>query len=238
MLEPIPTIIISTRNAHKAREIRAILGEGHRWLTLDDLAGSPKIVEDAETFEGNARKKAEGLAVWLEQGGGSASVGAGAAGRVHLLADDSGLEVEALDGLPGVHSARFAADDPLIGENCRDADNNRKLMRLLSGVPSEKRGARFRCVVALTSLVVGGKAGPGADAARRTVCFEGDCPGSILLEARGGGGFGYDPLFVPEGRTETFAELGEAVKNGLSHRARALAKLKEWFAKAGAIKSR
>jgi XTP/dITP diphosphohydrolase len=137
-----------------------------------------------------------------------------------VLADDSGLEVDALNGAPGVHSARFAALDQ--NENSPDADNNAKLLRLLQGVPLEKRTGRFRCVIALAEI-------NPQSAIRNPQLFDGACAGRIQFSASGGGGFGYDPLFVPDGFTQSFAELGEDVKNQLSHRAQALAKLKSFL---------
>jgi XTP/dITP diphosphohydrolase len=148
-----------------------------------------------------------------------------------VLADDSGLEVDALHGAPGVHSARFAALDKGQPGNSPTADNNAKLLRLLKDVPREKRTARFRCVLALTPVFrsKGGSASPvcyADEAELQTELFVGACEGRIGLAPRGQGGFGYDPLFIPAGRNATFAELGEGVKNGMSHRARALEKLK------------
>ena len=137
----------------------------------------------------------------------------------YVLADDSGLEVDVLGGAPGVHSARFAALDK--SENSRDADNNSKLLRLMQEVPAGRRTARFRCVLALVLCADG-------DSAR---LFDGACEGRIQSGASGRGGFGYDPLFVPAGHEQSFAELGEAVKNRLSHRAQALEKLKDYFSK-------
>ena len=144
-----------------------------------------------------------------------------------VLADDSGLEVDVLDGAPGVHSARFAAMDK--SENSHDADNNAKLLRLLKDVPLEKRTARFHCVIALVPVPEGGaeSASPVCyAAAEEAQIFDGACEGRIQFSPSGQGGFGYDPLFVPEGFKESFAELGEDVKNRLSHRAKALGKLK------------
>jgi XTP/dITP diphosphohydrolase len=130
--------------------------------------------------------------------------------------------VDALNGAPGVHSARFAALDKY--ENARDADNNAKLLRLLKEVPPEKRTGRFRCVIALVPV----KPATG-NQQPATNLFDGACEGRIQFAASGQGGFGYDPLFVPDGFTQSFAELGEEVKNKLSHRAKALAKLKTFF---------
>ena len=141
---------------------------------------------------------------------------------IFVLADDSGLEVDALNGAPGVHSARFAAMDKT--ENSHDADNNAKLLRLLKEVPLEKRTARFRCVIALTKI-------NPQSAIRNPQLFDGACDGRIQFAASGHGGFGYDPLFVPDGFTQSFAELGEDLKIKLSHRAKALAKLKDYFSK-------
>lgn len=215
-------ILIATRNAHKVQEIQTILGPEHQFLTLNDYPGAPKVVEDADTFAGNAAKKAEALAQW--QRGGPAEFD-------FVLADDSGLEVDALHGAPGVYSARFAAMDSK--ENAADADNNAKLLRLLREVPAEKRTARFRCSIALTAVRLPGKiesASPVCYAGESdTRVFEGACEGKIIFEPRGKNGFGYDPLFVPDGFEQTFAELGESTKNQLSHRARALEKLKKFL---------
>jgi XTP/dITP diphosphohydrolase len=204
-------IILATRNAHKVAEIRGILGENIRILSQHDFPGAPAVVEDANTFAGNATKKAEGLAAWLaanapEAGGGQ---------PYYVLADDSGLEVDALGGAPGVHSARFATLS--VAANSSDADNNAKLLRLLEEVPPERRTARFRCVLAL------------ATQAKDMRVFEGHCEGRIARVAAGVGGFGYDPLFISEGFGQSFAELGEEVKNNISHRARALAELRHFL---------
>lgn len=223
------TLVIATRNAHKVAEIRAVLGEGFCYLTLNDFPDAPAVVEDAETFAGNATKKAVKLARCVADVGRSI-LGVGCS--TFVLADDSGLEVDALNGAPGVHSARFAALDSGQPGNSPDADNNAKLLRLLQDVPTAKRTARFRCVLALTP-VLGNKvesASPVCYADEfemQTQLFEGACEGRILFAARGRGGFGYDPLFVQSGFEMSFAELGEDVKNRLSHRARALAKLKK-----------
>jgi len=220
------TILIATRNAHKVEEIRAILGTQVRCLTLNDFPGAPKVVEDADTFEGNAAKKSVELAKWLSCHSSPVTR------HLFVLADDSGLEVDALNGAPGVHSARFAALDMGAAENSADADNNAKLLRLLANVPSEKRAARFRCVIALTpipeSVAEGSSPVCYADDFE-TQTFSGACPGKILFAPRGKEGFGYDPLFVPDGYEQTYAELGEDVKNKISHRAKAMDKLKQWL---------
>jgi len=188
-------LVIATRNAHKLNEIRSILALPG--LTLVDLGAYPnvpEVVEDGVTFESNAVKKAVIVAL---------STGEWA------LADDSGLEVTALNGAPGVHSARYA------GEPVSYHANNAKLMDAIR--EAKDRGARFRCVIALSS--------PKG----LTRIVEGTCDGHIIHELRGTAGFGYDPLFVPSGHDRTFAELGDQVKNGISHRSRALALAKtEW----------
>ena len=215
------TLLIATRNAHKVGEIRAILGGRFQFLTLNDFPGAPKVVEDADTFAGNATKKAAELARCLS----NPPPAIRHPSPDFVLADDSGLEVDALNGAPGVHSARFAAMDSAQSGNTPDTDNNAKLLRLLKNVPLEKRTARFHCVIALVPVRT-------PDARPRTPkpdLFDGVCEGRILFTPRGQNGFGYDPLFVPAGFEQTFAELGEDVKNKLSHRARALEKLKNYF---------
>jgi len=221
------TLLIATRNAHKVGEIRSILGEGFRYLTLKDFPGSPSVIEDADTFAGNATKKAVELARWL---GGTWNSEPGTRNTL-VLADDSGLEVDALGGKPGVHSARFAALDSGQPGNSTDGDNNAKLLRLLKDVPLEKRTARFRCVLALTPVIADRmeSASPVCyldEFELQTTLFEGACEGRIDFVPRGQGGFGYDPLFVPDGFAQSFAELGEEAKNRMSHRARALTGLK------------
>jgi XTP/dITP diphosphohydrolase len=156
-----------------------------------------------------------------------------------VLADDSGLEVDALSGAPGVFSARFSAMDAGQAGNSTDAENNAKLLRLLAGVTPGRRTARFRCAIAVAPV-----SAPGPEPSSpvcyadeielATRIFEGVCEGQILRSPRGAHGFGYDPLFQPDGFDQTFAELGEAVKNGISHRARALVRLKAWFTAGGA----
>lgn len=219
-------LIIATRNRHKIGEIRTILGEAFQCIGLAEFRGVPEVIEDAPTFAGNAAKKACTIARYLS------SVGFGAPRSkesAYVLADDSGLEVDALAGAPGVHSARFAALDK--SANSSDVDNNAKLLRLLKDVPAEERTARFRCVLALTPVLEtsAGNASPTCAADEfevQTEIFDGACEGRIGFAPRGRGGFGYDPLFFPEGFEQTFGELGEDVKNRLSHRAKALAKLR------------
>lgn len=236
------TVLIATRNTHKVGEIRGILGDGFRYLTLEDFPAAPPVVEDAATFSGNATKKAVELARWLS---GVPSSEFRASSRFigvpsFVLADDSGLEVDALNGAPGVHSARFAALDSGKPGNSPEADNNAKLLRLIAAVPFAERTARFRCVLALTPVLDSQieSASPVCYADEfelPTQLFEGACPGRIAFLASGQGGFGYDPLFVPDGYKMSFAELGEDIKNRLSHRAQALEKLKTHFSPGGRI---
>jgi len=258
----VKTILIATRNAHKVGEIRSILGGAVQYLTLIDFPGSPAVIEDAATFAGNATKKSVQLAAWLATARRAAlellhrppvpgavkldasapSTGSPAVpspeedllyADLWVLADDSGLEVDALNGAPGVHSARFAAVDALQDGNTPDADNNAKLLRLLRDVPAEKRTARFRCVLALTPVVAEPVASASpvcyAGEAPPTQLFDGACEGRMDFALRGHGGFGYDPLFIPDGFKQSFAELGASVKDRISHRAQALAKLKHWL---------
>jgi XTP/dITP diphosphohydrolase len=219
----IKTIVLASRNAHKAAEISAILGNKFQITNLRDFKGAPETVEDAPTFPGNATKKAVELARWLSS---VREIG----DDCFVLADDSGLEVDCLDGQPGVLSARFAAIDTDAPGNAPDADNNAKLLRLLKTHPRPWT-ARFRCVLALTPVPrpANTRTSPTcyldeAELATRT--FAGACEGQIIPEARGAHGFGYDPLFVPNGYSQTFAELGDDVKNTISHRAQAMQKFK------------
>jgi XTP/dITP diphosphohydrolase len=223
------TLLIATRNAHKVQEIRAILGDDFRYLTLNDFPSAPVVVEDADTCAGNAAKKATELARWLASA--DLSTLNFQLSTFFVLADDSGLEVDALHGAPGVLSARFAAADVTGQGNAPDQDNNAKLLRLLADLPPVKRTARFRCVLALTPIleVAAEGSSPVCSADEfelHTELFDGVCEGRIGFTPSGLGGFGYDPLFLPDGFHQTFAELGEATKNQLSHRSEALAKLK------------
>jgi XTP/dITP diphosphohydrolase len=214
----VTTIVIATRNAHKVGEIRAILGGASQILTLNDFPDPPKVVEDAGTFAGNATKKAVELARWLAV----TFPPTRHSSPLFVLADDSGLEVDALDGAPGVHSARFAAPDSAKSGNTSDADNNAKLLQLLKDVPLEKRRARFHCVIALVAI-------DSQSTIRNPRLFDGACEGRIGFAPRGKNGFGYDPLFVPVGFDRSFAELDEDMKNRLSHRAKALEQLKAFL---------
>ena len=189
------TVLVSTRNAHKLVEIRQILGPSFELLDLSSVPALGEVEETGTTFEENAALKA--LAASAHFGG-------------WVLADDSGLEVDALGSAPGVRSARFS------GEGATDVTNRALLLEKLAGVPSNQRSARFRCVIALAR---GGEV---------LAHFSGAVEGAIIQSEKGEGGFGYDPLFVPEGFGETFAELGAETKNRLSHRGRALAGLKSW----------
>ena len=222
------TLVIATRNLHKVGEIRGILGPLFEFRTLCEFPNAPKVIEDANSFAGNATKKAVELARWL---GGVQSPKLPTSSSTLVLADDSGLEVDALAGAPGVHSARFAALDAGALGNASDTENNAKLLRLLREVPMERRLARFRCVIALTPVVptrsVNASPVCAADEGElQSELFDGTCEGRIAFAPSGDKGFGYDPLFVPNGFEQSFAELGEDVKNRISHRAKALEKLR------------
>ena len=222
-------IAIATRNAHKAGEIQALLGNRFSYWTLASFPGAPEIVEDAPTFEGNAKKKAVELARWLARQ--PLPQANGKEWPWLVLADDSGLEVDALSGAPGVYSARFAALEGGAAGNSIDTDNNAKLLRLLAAVPLEKRTARFRCVIALAAVSPAQLLPKPFDRLfpqppESVLLFGGACEGRLAFEPKGQGGFGYDPLFVPDGYAESFAQLGETVKNRISHRAQALAQIR------------
>jgi len=204
-----PSLLIASHNAHKAAEIAAILGENFDVQSLARHHGAPEVEEDGDTYTANAVKKAAETAAWLS------SQALAQALPDFVLADDSGLAVDALGGAPGVHSARYAGGDG----NSTDEANNAKLLRALAGVTGDNRGAQFQCVLALAAL---GQAG-------EVRTFEGTCRGRISQANSGQGGFGYDPLFIPDGHDLSFAELGREVKNAISHRARALAKLAEYL---------
>ena len=188
-------LVLATRNIHKAKEIQAFLeGLGYRILTLEAFPSVPEVVEDGDSYEANAMKKAKMTALHT--------------GKM-ALADDTGLEVDALQGQPGLFSARFA------GEGVTYADNRRKLLSLLKDVPPRKRTARFRCVMVLAM--------PGGQT--RTV--EGVVEGTITQEECGEGGFGYDPVFYLPALGKTLAQLTFEEKNRVSHRAKALQQIRE-----------
>lgn len=215
------TLLIATRNRHKLNEISTILGEQYQYLTLADFPGAPDVPETSDSFIGNATRKAVELAQWLEPS--IADLTFRFTEPAFIIAEDSGLEVDALGGAPGVHSARFAALDSGQTTNSPDAANNAKLLRLLTGVPFAKRTARFKCVIAVVQL------SKAQTQQAQPIFFEGVCEGKIAFEPRGTTGFGYDPLFIPAGFDQTFAQLGPGIKNQISHRANALAKLKAWL---------
>ncbi len=194
-------IYLASGNAHKAAELRTLAAASGTAVSIHsarEVGGMPAVDEDTGTFIGNARKKALALLPQLPPG-------------AWALADDSGVCVDALDGGPGVESAYFA------GPQGDARANLLKLRDAMRGVPAERRGAKFYCVLLLR--------GPDGEEA----IFEGACTGRLLDEPRGGAGFGYDPLFVPEGFTQSYAELGDEVKGRLSHRARAWAALATWW---------
>ncbi len=210
-----PTLFIATGNAHKVQEIRAVLGSGFTVLSQKDANVKLEPEETGATFAANAQIKAVTWAAYL-------ATDVCNLGADYVLADDSGLEVDALGGAPGVHSARFAALDDDRKGNSPDAENNAKLLRLLAPIPEGRRTARFRSTLALTPVTPG--ASPEAMAAASRF-FDGVCEGRIALAPSGQGGFGYDCLFIPDGYSVSFAELGEEIKNRHSHRAKALARL-------------
>ena len=192
-----PRLIVATRNAHKTAEIRAMVGDRFEVLDSNDFPETPQIEETGTTFLENARLKAESVSRVVEG---------------WVLSDDSGLEVDALDGAPGVWSSSYGGDEG------NHALNNERLLREMNG--KSNRRARFCCTMVLAR---GGLA--EAD-------FSGTVEGRIIDAPRGGAGFGYDPLFIPDGFDQTFAELGEEMKNTLSHRARALSKVIDYLSHA------
>lgn len=186
-------IIFATHNEHKTHEARAILGADWHLMNLHDVGCNEEVPETADTLKGNALQKAQYVLDHY---------------HTNCFADDTGLEVEALDGRPGVYSARYA------GERCTYQDNVNKLLAEMKGISNRK--ACFKTVVA---LILDGE----------THFFEGRVDGTILGEPRGTAGFGYDPVFQPDGYDQTFAEMGDDVKNSISHRGRAMRKLMEFL---------
>lgn len=190
--------VLATNNRKKIEEISHIIGlmdKETRLYSLDDFPAFEEAVEDGDTFEANAVKKAEHVARHT---------------RMTAIADDSGLEVDYLGGAPGVYSARYA------GEDADDAANNKKLLDEMKDVPDEERGARFVCCIAIASK-------------DDVETFTGYIKGRIGREAKGNNGFGYDPLFYPEGEKRTFAEMADVEKNAISHRAMALRELQKYL---------
>ena len=198
-------VLVATSNPGKLRDFTgAAAASGIKIASIPDFASLPAVVEDGATFEANARKKAEAYNRYVP-------------GEI-VLADDSGLEVDALDGAPGVHSARYAADEPhLADSNTDDEANNARLLRELKSVPPEKRSARFVCVIAAArdGQIVG--------------VFRGCADGVILDAPRGDNGFGYDPLFYFPSIGKTFAELSAGEKAQYSHRGAAFREFLRWY---------
>jgi XTP/dITP diphosphohydrolase len=193
-------LYFASGNLHKAAELQSLANAGGtpvEIVSARTVGGMPAVEEDTGTFVGNARKKAETLRAKLPA-------------DAWVLADDSGVCVDALGGAPGVESAYYAGPEGDARKNLA------KLVEVMRDVPDRDRGAQFRCVL----LVLG----PGGE----EEIFEGMCAGQLLREPRGGAGFGYDPLFIPSGYIESYAELGDSVKNRISHRAQAWARLAEW----------
>lgn len=192
-----PELVVATRNKKKVEEIRRIMKDmSVRLYSLDDFPGCPEVEEDSDTFAGNAAKKAVAVAAYSKK---------------PAIADDSGLEVYALKGAPGVLSARYA------GPDADDRKNLEKLLSALRETETSGRGARFVCVIAL------------AYPEGNLELFDGYAEGMIGTQEKGGNGFGYDPVFYPLGSDRTFAEMGDDMKDSLSHRGAALKKLREYL---------
>ncbi len=190
-------LVIASKNKKKLLELnRYLKGVRAKVLSLNDFKRTPRIIENGKTFKENAAKKAIAVSRFT--------------GKL-ALADDSGLVVKALGGRPGVRSSRFA------GPRKSDRANNRKLLKLLEGVPRNKRGAKFVCAVAIT------------DKGELVKVIEEECKGIIAFSARGGYGFGYDPVFLVPKYKKTFGELGLKVKDRMSHRSKALKKAREFL---------
>ena len=200
-------IVFATNNQHKLQEIRDILGSDYEVVSLKEIGCDVDIPETGNTLEENALQKAQYVYDHY---------------HVSCFADDTGLEVEALDGAPGVHSARYAE-----GTDHDSEANMAKLLRELDG--KENRQARFRTVICYIEKQ--DVCPCGCTRIKKIHQFEGIVNGYIATEKHGTEGFGYDPIFVPEGYDQSFAELGEEIKNGISHRARAVAKLVEYLKK-------
>jgi XTP/dITP diphosphohydrolase len=191
-------LVISTGNKNKVKEIAYMLRNMNiEVISKNDIGlGDLEVIEDGNTLEDNSILKAKALAEKVDY-------------KYMVMADDSGLFVDKLNGEPGVYSSRYA------GEEGNDERNNRKLLEALKDTPIEERDSKFKTVIVLITEN------------KETLVVEGECKGTIGLRAKGNNGFGYDPLFIPEGFKETFGELGEDIKNKISHRVKALEKLKE-----------
>jgi XTP/dITP diphosphohydrolase len=188
------TLVLATQNKDKLRELQRMMrGTKFKVAPLSDFSRMPKVREDGATFEANAEKKAR---VYSRKT------------KSLVIADDSGLEVRALGGRPGVYSARFA------GRGCTYADNNRKLLRMLRSTAAPKRDAKFVSVIS------------AYDNGKKIGTVRGECEGRIGFMEKGENGFGYDPVFVPRGSSKTYAELAAAEKNRVSHRGKALRKIR------------
>ena len=194
-------IVFATNNQHKLQEIREILDDQFEILSLTDIGCHEDIPETGNTLEANAHQKSEYVFDHY---------------HIDCFADDTGLEVDALGGAPGVHSARYAE-----GTDHNSEANMAKLLRELGD--NDNRKARFRTVISLIQME------GGNPVCSREYQFEGVVEGRIDREKHGSEGFGYDPVFIPEGYDKSFAELGEEIKNQISHRARAVKKLAEWL---------
>jgi XTP/dITP diphosphohydrolase len=193
-------ILLATRNKHKTQEIQTMLGEGVIVTDVTLHAHLPEIEETGITFEENSKLKAEGISRHV---------------RGIVLADDSGLEVDALGKEPGIYSARYA------GPECTDEANTALVLKKMKGLPDEVRTARFRCVLAV------------AENGITLAVFDGTVEGVLAHEVRGEGGFGYDPIFMPLINgvcTQTFGKLSSEIKHSMSHRSRALAQFRVWWA--------
>lgn len=192
------SLFLATRNQHKTREIQKMLGEEVVVTDATLFASLPEIEETGATFEANARLKAEGISHHVTG---------------WVLADDSGLEVDALCGEPGIYSARYA------GPGRSDLENTELVLKKMRNIPEHQRGARFRCVLAV------------ARDGKTMAVFEGCVEGKLTTQILGERGFGYDPIFIPQGYRESFGHLPEEIKNAISHRSRALEQFRVWFAK-------
>lgn len=191
-------LFLATRNRHKTQEIQTMLGDAVIVRDATEVPDLPEIEETGRTFEANARLKAEEISKHVSG---------------FVLADDSGLEVDALQGEPGIYSARYS------GPGCSDLQNTELVLKKMKDVPPEKRAARFRCVLAV------------AREGKTIATFHGTIEGRLTTEIQGEGGFGYDPIFIPEGYEKSFGTLSSELKNSMSHRGRALEQFRAWWEK-------